>query len=266
MKLSNTGHEIFGSVPAYFTMEGAAGTANASDLWAVYPLPTLPVKAVNPGDVWQSRILQGNVDPTDLLNQTSLVKTFPAAGSFVGVEWERDHPCAKITNTISESEMSDEDKKLLSKGAEFAGEKIKLEETIWFALDTHKILKIVRDETLETKTQTAAPGGGPGGMPGGGMPGGVGPGFGPPGGFPGGGGAPGGGKGEGGWSIPFNQSNPLKQGRRFGPMGPPGRGGPPGMMGPGGFPGGMGRGGQPPVATQNAYIRLRIEQIFTLEE
>ena len=130
--------------------------------------------------------------------------------------------------------MSNEDKKLLQKGAEFGGEKIKLEETIWFALDTHKILKIVRDETIETKTQGAANPGASGPPTAGGMPGKALP---PaehlavilaedlrrlsraPGGYPGGrpGGLPGSGQGGGGdgrgeWSIPFNQANPFAAG------------------------------------------------------
>jgi hypothetical protein len=219
MKLSDTGHEEFGSVPPYFPMQGEAGTADASDLYAVYPLPTLPVKAVRPGDAWASRILIGNVDPSDLLNTTSLVKTFPARGEFVDVEWENDHPCAKITNTIEESEMSEEDKKMLAKGASFGGEKIRLNETIWFALDTHKILKVVRDETIETKTSGGAGGMGPGGVPGGpgGYPGGQG-------GYPGGqGGSPGrppGAGGDGaGWSTPLNPTNPIFQRPGFGGRG-----------------------------------------------
>jgi hypothetical protein len=278
MKLTTTGREEFGSVPAFFPMDGAAGTANASDLYAVYPLPTLPSKLVAPGgDPWQAPILVGNVDPSDMLNATSLVKTFPGRGEFVDVEWEHDHPCAKIRNTIGESEMSDEDKKMLSKNADVAGEKIKLEETIWFALDTHKILKIVRDETIDTKTQSAvANTGGPptgaGGYPGMGGPGGRYPGMGGPGGgypgmppgYPGGPGGPGGrGRGRGGdWAIPFNQVNPLMQGPPRGRIMGAGAG-PTGPMGPG-----SGRQGAPAqtAATQTEYQQLRIEQIFTLEE
>ena len=253
MKLSNTGHEEFGSVPPYFAMWGQAGSASTSDLYAVYPLPTLPAKAVRPGDAWQSRILVENVDPSNLLNQTSLVKTFPARGEFVDVEWERDHPCAKITNSIGESEMSEEDRKMLAKGAAFGGNKMKLQETIWFALDTHKILKIVRDETIEAKTEAPRWGGG-GPMNGGQTTGG----------YNGGNEGPGGYDRGGDWTKPANPVNPLNQrpgiGRGMGQRRPGQYGQPQG-------PGQYGtRAGQPTATVQSQYVRIRIEQTFTLED
>ena len=84
MKLTSTGHEEFGSVPAFFAMQGSAGTASTSDLYAVYPLPTLPSKSVRllPGDSWQSRILLGgNVDSQRYAERDiALSKSVPCAG------------------------------------------------------------------------------------------------------------------------------------------------------------------------------------------
>jgi hypothetical protein len=257
MKLDSRGQELFGSISPFFAMEGPQGDVN-TDYWrAIYPLPTLPLNAVEPGDTWASEILQSNVsgDPAD---QTSLVKTFPARGDFVDVEWERDHPCAKITNTIEVSEMSNEDRKQLAAGAAFGGEKLRLDETIWFALDTHKILKIVRDTTIETKTGTTK---GPAVQRGG---------------------APGNFSrarlGSGAirpsqLTAPSNQVVPLDQGpigglggklggiRRFNGNG--------GGQNSNGGPPNPGRTGQAPAsgnaANQTQYVRLRIQQIFTLE-
>lgn len=270
MKLSNTGRELFGSVPAYFPMEGSAATADTTDLFAIFPLPTLPSKLVSPGgEPWQAPILVGSVDLSNLFNTSTLVKTFPARGEFVDVEWEHDHPCAKIRNSIGESEMSEEDKKALAKtGGDVGAEKVALEETIWFALDTHKIIKIVRDMTIDTKTQGAAnvmggpptsPGGqGYPGMPGG-FPGGM---RGPRGipGYPGGGPMGRGGDKGGDWTKSL-MLQPPSRARIAGAGG--GGGGP--MMG-GGQGMGPGYGTQGPTVAQTEFEQLRIEQVLTLEE
>jgi hypothetical protein len=256
MRLSSTGHEIFGSIPLYYQMFGSTIAPDPLQLYADFPLPTLPEKAVRPGDSWASRFQEASIDPAKQFEQDHLVRHFPARGEFVGVEWERGHPCAKIRNVIAVAEMSDDDKKLLEKGAGFGGDKVQVDETIWFAMDTHKVLKVIRDMTLETKTQAM---GGAGGAPG------------AAGGYPGTGGYPsgkprltpsggGGGGGAGDWTNNLNQR---------GRPGMPGRpGGGAGQYGPpGGYPGGMGGSGRSggPGATEGQYIRLRIQMIFTLE-
>jgi hypothetical protein len=263
MRVTPTGHEVFGSIPMYYPLEGSSGQGNTTDLWADFPLPTLPVKPVRPGDTWQSRFQQAHLDLNRLWTQTSLVQNFPAAGEFVDVEWEGGHPCAKLKNTIEASELSQEDKKLLAQGAEFAGDKVKEDETIWFALDTHKVLKILRDEVLETKTQAATGGfgpnsgmGGPGMGPGRGMmPGSGGPGMPGPGGFGGGN------KGGGDWTYGLGQ---LRRGGFPGGGGPAGFG-PPGYGGMRGGPNSAPGAGGAGAATQSEYVRLHIQQIFTLE-
>lgn len=258
MRLTPTGKEIFGSIPEYFPMEGTAAAGDRFDLFAAFPLPSLPEKAVRPGDSWQTGFQNGKIDTEKLFAQTSVVNTIrPARGEFEKVEWEMGHPCAKIKNTISEAQMSDQDKKLVKAGAKIAGDKIKLDETIWFALDTRQVVKVVRDITLETKTE-ATGGGGPfggGGYPGsGGYPGG-------PGGMPGRPGPAGaGGKNGADFTTPFFQGRP----------GMPGRPGAPGSGGPGGYPGAPGgfggqRGGGQGTQPEAQYVRVRIQRVFVLE-
>lgn len=173
MCLTPTGKEVFGSIPQYFPMDGTAGTGSLLNLFANFPLPSLPEKAVRPGDSWRSRFQDGKIDMKKLYAQTSVVDTAPARGEFMGVEWEMGHPCAKIHNTIQVAEMDAEAKKLAKQGAAFAGKKESVEETVWFAMDTRQVLKVVRDQTIETKIDTAGGGspfggGGPGAGSGGG--------------------------------------------------------------------------------------------------
>jgi len=140
-----------------------------------------------------------------------------------------------------------------------------LEETIWFALDTHEVLKIVRDETIDRKIDNSQMGGGMmGGGPGSGgsmTPGGM---------APGGIGGPGGAD-RGDQMVPVNslqqQGGFAKGGRgRGGPGGATGPGGPPGMGRPGGFPGGAGGPGfGAPQQSTATYIRIRFLRTFTLE-
>jgi hypothetical protein len=254
MKLTPTGNEVFGSIPLYYPLEGTQGQGTIENLWADFPLPTLPYKPVRPGDTWQSKFQEGKLDLSDLFNQNSVVQHFPAQGEFVGVEWERGHPCAKLKNTIGVSELSDEDKKLISKGAAFGGTKIQADETMWFALDNHKMLKLVRDISIETKAQGTGSG-----VPGAG---------GPPPGFGGGPGAPGFGGGQGGKkddiSVPFNQKGFGAGGMRGAGQRGPGMG--MGFGAPGGGPPGMGLGGNNNTVAEAQYVRLRFQQIFTLEQ
>jgi len=112
MRVTSTGHEVFGALPAYVPFESPTGSANTGGLFAAFPLPTLPTKAVRPGDSWQSRFQNGALNLENWTDMKSVVKKLPARGEFVDVEWERGHPCAKIRNVIEEGTMSEEDKKL----------------------------------------------------------------------------------------------------------------------------------------------------------
>ncbi len=261
MRITSTGREIFGSVPGYFPMEGTSGSTGEDvmmNLYALFPLPTLPEKAVRPGDSWQSRFQNGVLDLEKKDEATRLTSKFPARGEFVGVEWEMGHPCAKIKNTISQGTRSIEGQQLAARGSAFADDKVELTETIWFALDRGVVVKSVRDMTIDRKMQSQ----------GGGIGGGAGSGPGAPpsaGGPPGRTGGPGVGSSGGGGSTGVGVPGEARQrGGQVGPEGPaqgPGRG--PGQ-GPGfGSPGG-GRSGGAPAQVQ--YLRIRQQFIFTLEK
>ncbi len=266
MRIHSTGQQVFGSIPGYVPMEGSSGGGSYTDLLAAFPLPTLPSKAVHVGDSWQSQFQEGSIDLTNLHEVDSVVDPFPARGEFVDTEWEGGHPCAKIKHSIEAGTSTKEGKKLKAAGASISDDKISLEETIWFAMDTHQVLRVDRDMTIDRKVQSTDLGGG---NPMGGPPAGVG---GPPPGV----GAPvgGGGKGEDfiGPKVP-NNLDQFGRGRPGGrPQGGPppgfgGRGGPPpgfggSGAGAGGFQGGM---GGAPAAQKSTFVRIRLLQTFTLE-
>lgn len=281
MRVTSTGHEVFGALPPYVPMEGMAGPSVINSLYAAFPLPTLPSKSVRPGDSWQSRFQQGKLNLENRYEIDSVVSRFPARGEFVRVEWERSHPCAVIRNVIEEGTSSLDKKKIAGDDSVEESDKIGVTETIWFAMDTRKILKIVRDVTLDRKADAQTPGlGGSygGGRPGGppnGYPGGPG---GPPGGWPGGNGPSGlgrpGGGGDTGKDFSTGLAAPIGIKQRGKPGVGGGRpGGPPGGFpgAPGGFPGGMqGRGGMGGGLgggiTSATVTRIHIVQTFTLEE
>ena len=264
MRIHSTGQEVFGSIPGYIPLEGTSGGGVTTDLLGAFPLPTLPSKAVHVGDNWQSQFQEGVVDLNNLYETESLVQPFEARGEFVDTEWEGGHPCAKIRHIIEAGGTTKEGKKLKAQGAQFSDDKISLEETIWFALDTHQVLKIVRDESIDRKVQNSQLGfGGQGGQGGPGAPSGP---MGPMG--PGGGGPPAAPSLGGDFMSPIGKLQRPGQGRRgngmngppagFGPQGPGGFGGPPGGFGQQGRMGGQ----QQSVAT---FIRIRFLQTFTLE-
>jgi hypothetical protein len=267
MRITNTGREEFAALPPYVPMDGSASGVDPLSLFAIYPLPTLPAKAVRPGDSWESGFQEGKLELDKYPNIDSVTTRVRARGEFVETEWERGHPCAKIRNTIEVGDMEKAKTKALGALGQQAGtpiedDKVSITETIWFSLDTRKVIKVVRDITIDRKSQGSAGGfGGPPGMGG--------PSSGP--GAPGGGrpGAPG--KGGGGAGIgSLLGGDLLRQGRPGGPAGFGGPSGPPGMQGGmpgpqggrGGAPGGFG-GGQGGGATM---VRVRILQTFTLEK
>ncbi|MEQ1935734.1 MAG: hypothetical protein ABL962_17900, partial [Fimbriimonadaceae bacterium] len=95
MRLTGTGRELFGSIPSYFPFEGTAGEGFRTDLYGSFPLPVLPERALLPGGVYAPPIQLGELNLEKKDETNSVVFKIPdAAGVFVGVEWEQNHPCA----------------------------------------------------------------------------------------------------------------------------------------------------------------------------
>ncbi len=260
MRVTNTGREEFAALPPYIPLDGAASGVDPLSLFAVYPLPTLPSKSVRPGDSWESGFQQGDLDLAKYPNIDSITTRVQARGEFVDTEWERGHPCAKIRNTIEVGDMAKVRNKALAAGGQAGGQigddKTSIIETIWFSLDTRRVIKVVRDITIDRKSQSM---GGMGGGPGG------------PGGPSGGPSIGGMGGGSGGGSAGAGSLIGGGNFRAAGPQGPPGRmGGPGGPAGVGSAPGQGGRGGAPGFGGGQGggatLMRVRILQTFTLEK
>ncbi len=255
MRISNTGHEVFGAVPNYFGIDGQVGSTGEDvrmNLYATFPLPTLPQKAVRPGESWQSRFQNGRLELDKLDEMTRVTSKYPARGEFIGVEWEMGYPCAKIKNTITSGTTSLEGKALAAAGSAFADDKVEMSETIWFAIDRGVVIKRVRDITTDRKMESQGGGQGPGGFgPSGPSMGPSGPSRGP--GGPGGGMMPPGSEKQRPMGGPRPPAGGGPQSGGFGPQGPGGFGGPGGRSGGSGTP-------------QVQWLRIRQQSIFILEK
>jgi hypothetical protein len=258
MRLSPTGREVFGTVPAYFGIDNNTGFGNRTALFASFPLPVLPSKAIRPGDSWQTTFQQGALDMSKIYEVNSVIENVPARGEFVGVEWEMGHPCAKIKNSISQGAPAPKGGAAAKAGEAISGRKYSMEETIWFALDTRTVVKFFRDITVEGKIDT-------GGM--------FGSGGGSGGGAPAGGGRAGGGGDRGGGARSPDDFEMTDRSMFQGP--PPGvvpggrqgggrPGGPAGFQGPGGGP--PGPGGGAGMQQQMSLVRQRVQYLFVLEK
>ncbi|HVT12231.1 MAG TPA: hypothetical protein VHE55_08185 [Fimbriimonadaceae bacterium] len=244
MRVDGTARPIFGAVPEYFGFsEGGNPESKVEVVYGSWPLPELPSKAVAPGSVWQPAFLLPAIfeEGSDMGNIDKVAQAFQARGEFVDTEWELGHPCAKIRNSVAAGTRSFDGEQLNRAGKAFGDDKVALDETIYFALDTHKIIKMIRSITIDHKVTVevgAGAGGGTGGSLGRGQVG------------AGSMGMPGGGGGKEN-SVPFRQQGFMKGGR----------GGAAGA-GQGGQRAGGGGGG----TTRTQYIRQHFEQIYTLEK
>jgi len=278
MQMSPTGLQRWGSIPPYIEFEGTSGEGSRLDLFAAFPLPTLPEKSVKPGDSWPSRFQYGAVNLEKLHESTSVVRTFPARGEFVGVEYERGRRCAVIRNVIEEAVPSFESKGLAKAGVQ-ENEKTSLKETIWFDLDRKLIVKVIREQTIETTEDASrflgfssgagAAAGAPAGAPPAGAPGDAGGAAGS--GLKRGGGLSNGNKAVSEDKQDLRQFPPQRGGRGGAGLGAPGLGqGPSGPAGMGfpGVPGGQGFGGgrMGQLNAQDKVITvIRIQRTFVLE-
>jgi len=253
MRVDKTARPIFGSAPPYFGFSSGSAPEGGEVVYGSWPLPVLPDKPVYPGcPAWQTAYLFPllSID-SDVHLMSKVAEPFPARGEFIDAEWELGHPCAKIRNSIAEGTRSLAGQALAKQGKAFADDKVALDETIFFSLDTHKILRLVRtltvDHKVEVQTQQGGSGmGGPG--VGGGAPT-----------APSAAGAAGGGGALGAGYIGMRQgllTPPGNKGRMQGQNGNTG------MQAPG--RGGTRTGGAPTTRTQ--YLRQVFQQTFTLEQ
>jgi hypothetical protein len=258
MRLTNTGFEVFGSVPQFIPFESIRN-GTGPNFYANWPLPTLPTNKVKPGDVWPTRFQVGKRSIAGQTAATSVVTAYPARGEFKALEWEMGHPCAKIVNSITF-------------GGKQAGggttPRVSLEETVWYALDKNVVIKVLREQQFDQTGQSVGgPAGGVTGRPDDSGTGGIRkrqPGATPPPASPRRG-------GSGGISLAVPQSaSPLMQGtpggrRRRGAAAGSGDA-PPGRRNP--VPPGGATNARPPSIPGGgtAIQRLAIEQIFILDQ
>lgn len=190
MRLTNVGRPVFGSVPLYFPLEGTTGQGSVIDLFGFYFLPVLPSQGVRPGQTWNAPFLTpalgeqpGSELGPQVFERDQITRTLPVRASFLGVEWERGVPCAKLRYTISVNPAA-------GRGGVLEEIVQEIDELVWFDLRRGIPLRIESTVTVVTPIEAAEAarqvigsptrggGGGPagggapqgGGLPGRGMP------------------------------------------------------------------------------------------------
>lgn len=154
MRVSSTGRPNFGAIPPYFGFNNSGNGGSFVNVFNVWPLPVLPDKAVKPGSTWSAAyVMPSQPNAENLWEANRVTQSFPARGEFVSAEWEMGHPCAKIRNSIAQGTRSLEGIQLEKAGRAFGDDKLSLEETIWFALDTKTIIKRVRTIQIDAKVK-----------------------------------------------------------------------------------------------------------------
>jgi hypothetical protein len=171
MRINQMGRELEGAVPAYFPIEGSSGSTARLDLYAPFPLPTLPEKALYPGDSWESAHLFSTLN-LERISETQRVTTaLSSRGTFLGVEWEKGIPCAKFNIAVDAGPRDMTNVVNLNSQAGEAT-KVSLDGMVWFSLDQGVIVKSelnLLQESLVTigTSQGGAAGGGLAGAGGG---------------------------------------------------------------------------------------------------
>jgi hypothetical protein len=260
MRISRSGHEVFGSVPRYFPLEGTAGEGFRTDLFVPYPLPTLPKNRVRPGEPFTNAVVQlGDLDLNRIADTKSIVTPIERVrGDVVGIEWQNGHPCVRLRHSLAVN-----DPRAASAGQGRVRNAQSIEEDIWFALDLGTVIKMVRTYTIDARI--AAPtGGGAAGAGGGRAAGGN-----TPTASGAGAGSAGGGQGAvANWFLPGLGGKFFKQFGGDAPIaggaGRGGQGGAPTSSGAGAGGAAGGRTGGGGGATR--IVRMMIEQVFELEK
>lgn len=143
MRVTPTGNEVYGTIPVATPIFGNAGGLSTTNMYAAFPLPTLPSRSVKPGDAWQTRFQFGNIDLTNITAIKSLIEVVPARGELESIEWEMGRPCARIHQSIETTTLK--------------GKKESAQETVWFALDRRQVIKIVREEVIDVANGVSSP-------------------------------------------------------------------------------------------------------------
>lgn len=172
MRINPMGREIDGAVPAYFPLEGTGGESARMDLYAPFPLPLLPEKALFPGESWESAHLFSTLN-LERISETQRVTTaLRSRGTFLGVEWEKGIPCAKFNIAVDAGPRDMTNVVNLNSQAGEAT-RVSLDGLVWFSLDQGVIVKSelnLLQESLVTigTSQAGNAGGGLAGAGGGG--------------------------------------------------------------------------------------------------
>lgn len=258
MKVDKTGRPTYmgAAVPEYFGFSEGPGVEAYQGILSVWPLPVLPSKKVTPGgSPWQVGYqMPMGISVQGLSNISQVTKSYPARGEFVSAEWEMGHPCAKIRNWIAEGTTSFAGQKLAKAGAAFGDDKVALDETVYFALDIKKIIKMVRSIQIDRKVKVE--GGGGTGAAAGGTAAGTKPGL-----------SSGGlGNGGGGGADDRIIRDMQRRGGLAGAGGSAAPGAGPQAPATSGGQGGPGRSGGAGAAPRTQYLRLRYQQVFLLEQ
>lgn len=169
MRITPMGREVFGAVPPYFPLEGTSGESARMDLYAPFPLPLLPEKALFPGDSWNSAHLFSTLNLEKLAETETLTTALTSRGTFLGVEWEKGIPCAKF-NIAVDAGPRDMTNVVNLNNQPGEATRVSLDGVVWFSLDQGVIVKseltLLQESLVTIGTSQAAGAGGAGGIAG----------------------------------------------------------------------------------------------------
>ena len=138
MRIHSTGQEVFGSIPGYVPMEGSGAGGSRTDLSGRVPFRHCRASLFMWATPWQSAVPRGRY------RFEQPVRDGDDHGAVLKREASSSTPSGKVDtraprfDTASKRrKATSEGKKLKAQGAQFSDDKVSLEETIWFALDTH---------------------------------------------------------------------------------------------------------------------------------
>lgn len=156
MRITDTGREVFTSMPVYFPMAGTSGEAARFDLFALFPLAVMPGKKVAVGDIWEAAIPIPDLDLDNRHERQTYVTNFGGRGVLEGVEWEQGIPCAKIRTELSVGARDLKNFGNLN-GVEGEAQNLKYEAVQWFAIDRGILIKEEVRQTMEVLVEVGAP-------------------------------------------------------------------------------------------------------------